>query len=149
LGWITDLTAADPYFVLPILMGVAMYGQQAITPQAMDGMQAKMMKYFMPVMFTVMMLWLPSGLTLYIFVNTVLSMLHQVYMNRTDPDYRAGLRAKGGGSPGSNSVGAQQPAARPRPRAEANGGASEDGDGGEAAEAQDRRSKKRRRKSRK
>jgi YidC/Oxa1 family membrane protein insertase len=85
-GWITDLTAPDPYYVTPILMGLAMYGQQAITPQPMEGTQAKMMKYFMPGVFTVMMLALPSGLTLYIFVNTILTMLHQFYMNKTDPD---------------------------------------------------------------
>ncbi len=84
-GWITDLTAPDPYYVLPILMGAAMYGQQAITPQPMEGAQAKMMKYFMPGMFTVMMLALPSGLTLYIFINTLLTMLHQFYMNKKDP----------------------------------------------------------------
>ena len=85
-GWITDLTAPDPYYVLPIAMGIAMYGQQAITPQPMEGTQAKMMKYFMPGFFTFMMLFLPSGLTLYIFVNTVLTMVHQYYMNKTDPD---------------------------------------------------------------
>jgi YidC/Oxa1 family membrane protein insertase len=85
LGWITDLTAPDQYYVLPIAMGVSMYAQQAITPQPMEGAQAKMMKYFMPGMFTVMMLALPSGLTLYIFVNTVLTMAHQWYMNKTDP----------------------------------------------------------------
>jgi len=85
VGWITDLTAPDPYYVLPIAMGIAMYGQQAITPQPMEGTQAKVMKYFMPGLFTVMMLALPSGLTLYIFVNTVLTMIHQWYMNKTDP----------------------------------------------------------------
>ncbi len=85
-GWISDLTAPDPYYVLPIAMGIAMYGQQAITPQPMEGTQAKMMKYFMPGFFTFMMLFLPSGLTLYIFVNTVLTMAHQYYMNKTDPD---------------------------------------------------------------
>jgi len=85
VGWITDLTAPDPYYVLPIAMGISMYAQQAITPQPMEGTQAKIFKYFMPGMFTFMMLWLPSGLTLYIFVNTVLTMIHQWYMNKTDP----------------------------------------------------------------
>ena len=85
-GWITDLTAPDRFYVLPIAMGIAMYGQQAITPQPMEGTQAKMMKYFMPGFFTFMMLFLPSGLTLYIFINTVLTMAHQYYMNKTDPD---------------------------------------------------------------
>jgi YidC/Oxa1 family membrane protein insertase len=84
-GWITDLTAPDPYYVLPIAMGISMYAQQAITPQPMEGTQAKMMKYFMPGFFTLMMLALPSGLTLYIFVNTVLTMIHQWYMNKTEP----------------------------------------------------------------
>ncbi len=83
-GWLNDLTSPDPYYILPVAMGIAMFGQQAITPQPLEGTQAKMMKYFMPIMFTVMMLQLPSGLTLYIFINTVLTMLHQYYMNKTD-----------------------------------------------------------------
>lgn len=85
IGWITDLTAPDQYYVLPILMGISMFAQQAITPQPMEGTQAKVMKYFMPGMFTFMMLWLPAGLTLYIFVNTLLTMIHQWHMNRSDP----------------------------------------------------------------
>ena len=85
VGWITDLTAPDQYYVLPILMGISMFAQQAITPQPMEGTQAKVMKYFMPGMFTFMMLWLPAGLTLYIFVNTLLTMVHQWHMNRSDP----------------------------------------------------------------
>ena len=84
-GWITDLTAADPYYVLPLLVGGAMFGQQAISPQPMEGAQAKMMKYFMPAMFTVFMMWLPSGLNVYILVNTVLTMIHQWYINKSDP----------------------------------------------------------------
>jgi len=83
-GWLVDLTSPDPYYVLPVAMGIAMFAQQAITPQPLEGTQAKMMKYFMPIMFTVMMLQLPSGLTLYIFINTVLTMAHQYYMNKTD-----------------------------------------------------------------
>jgi YidC/Oxa1 family membrane protein insertase len=83
-GWLNDLTSPDPYYILPVAMGAAMFAQQAITPQPLEGTQAKMMKYFMPIMFTVMMLQLPSGLTLYIFINTVLTMLHQYYMNKTD-----------------------------------------------------------------
>ncbi|PID39692.1 MAG: hypothetical protein CSB49_00780 [Proteobacteria bacterium] len=84
-GWISDLTAPDPYYILPIAMGLSMFAQQAITPQPMEGTQAKIMKYFMPGMFTFMMLWLPAGLTLYIFVNTLLTMVHQWQMNRSDP----------------------------------------------------------------
>ena len=60
--------------------------EETDAPQPIEGTQAKVMKYFMPGMFTVMMLALPSGLTLYIFVNTVLTMIHQWYMNKTDKD---------------------------------------------------------------
>jgi YidC/Oxa1 family membrane protein insertase len=58
-------------------MGGMMFIQQRMTPMGTDNAQMKMMMYFMPVMFTVMMAFLPSGLTLYILVNTVLSILHQ------------------------------------------------------------------------
>lgn len=83
--WITDLTAPDRFFILPVAMGATMFLQQHITPQPMDPAQAKMFKYFMPGMFTVMMLWLPSGLNLYMFINNVLTMGHQYYMNKQDP----------------------------------------------------------------
>jgi YidC/Oxa1 family membrane protein insertase len=76
-GWITDLSNADPYFITPVVMGGMMFIQQRMTPMGTDNAQMKMMMYFMPVMFTVMMAFLPSGLTLYILVNTVLSILHQ------------------------------------------------------------------------
>ena len=81
-GWITDLSEPDPYFVTPIIMGALMFVQQQLTPVTGDGAQAKMLKYFMPVMFTGFMLFLPSGLTLYIAVNTVLSLLHQLIIHR-------------------------------------------------------------------
>ncbi|MDJ0762929.1 MAG: membrane protein insertase YidC [Myxococcota bacterium] len=81
-GWITDLSSPDPYFVTPIVMGAMMFLQNKFTPMAGDAMQAKMMMYFMPVMFTAMMLFLPSGLTLYILVNTVLSIAHQMFIHR-------------------------------------------------------------------
>jgi YidC/Oxa1 family membrane protein insertase len=81
-GWITDLSNPDPYFVTPILMGAMMFLQQKFTPMTGDSAQAKMMLYFMPIMFTAMMLFLPSGLTLYILVNTVLSIGHQLYIHR-------------------------------------------------------------------
>lgn len=78
--WIQDLSAPDPYYVLPILLGASMFGQQKLTPMTMDNAQAKMMMYMMPIMFTVFMLFLPSGLNLYIFVNTLLSMAQQYYL---------------------------------------------------------------------
>ena len=75
--WIKDLSSYDPYFVLPILMGIATFIQQKLTPQTGDPGQAKMMMYVMPVMFTLFMLFLPSGLTFYILVNSILSIIHQ------------------------------------------------------------------------
>jgi YidC/Oxa1 family membrane protein insertase len=81
-GWIRDLSEPDPYFITPVVMGALMFVQQRITPMAGDNMQMKMMMYVMPVMFTAMMLFLPSGLTLYILVNTVLSIAHQWYVRR-------------------------------------------------------------------
>jgi YidC/Oxa1 family membrane protein insertase len=82
-GWITDLSSPDPYFVTPVLMGAMMFLQNRFTPAMGDAMQAKMMMYFMPIMFTGMMLFLPSGLTLYILVNTVLSITQLYIQNRT------------------------------------------------------------------
>lgn len=90
-GWITDLTKPDSVNVfgygipiLPILMGATMFLQQRMTPTTADNPQAKMMMYMMPAMFTFFMLFLPSGLTLYILTNTVLTMIHQWYMNHSD-----------------------------------------------------------------
>ena len=80
--WIQDLSAPDPYYVLPLLLGLSMFGQQRLTPTTVDNAQAKMMMYMMPVMFTVFMLFLPSGLNLYIFVNTLLSMAQQYYLRQ-------------------------------------------------------------------
>jgi YidC/Oxa1 family membrane protein insertase len=83
-GWVRDLTAKDPYYVLPLVLGGVMFAQQKLTPQAGgDPAQQKMMLYFMPILFTAMMLQLPSGLTLYILANTVLSVLQTMYVNRS------------------------------------------------------------------
>lgn len=91
-GWIGDLTKPDVAFhvmgypvpILPLLMGATMFLQQRMTPTTADNQQAKMMMYMMPAMFTFFMLFLPSGLTLYILTNTVLTMVHQWYMNHSD-----------------------------------------------------------------
>lgn len=77
--WWTDLSAPDPYFVLPVALGVLMYVQQKLTPTAMDPAQAKVMLYMMPLMMTGFMLFLPSGLCLYILTNSVLSIGQQKY----------------------------------------------------------------------
>lgn len=81
-GWINDLSAKDPYYILPILLGVGTFLQQKLTPSTMDSTQAKVMLYFMPAFLTFIMISLPSGLTLYIFVSSLLSIFHQIYMNK-------------------------------------------------------------------
>ena len=80
--WVTDLSAQDPYYVLPILLGVLMFVQQKMTPSVGDPAQAKVMLWLMPIMFTWFMLFLPSGLVFYILVNTLLSIGQQYLMNR-------------------------------------------------------------------
>jgi YidC/Oxa1 family membrane protein insertase len=79
--WINDLSSRDPYFVLPLLMGGAMFGQFKLNPPPPDPMQAKLMQ-FMPVVMTGMMAWFPSGLVLYWLTNTVLSIVQQWRINQ-------------------------------------------------------------------
>lgn len=87
-GWIHDLSAMDPYYVFPVLMGISMFVQQRMTPTpGMDPVQVKIM-YLMPVIFTFVMLKLPSGLTIYIFLSTLLGIVQQTLMNR-DPQKKA------------------------------------------------------------
>ncbi|HSN73423.1 MAG TPA: membrane protein insertase YidC, partial [Steroidobacteraceae bacterium] len=81
LGWINDLSSRDPFFILPILMGVAMYGQFKLNPAPPDPMQAKVFA-FMPVVMTVMMAWFPAGLVLYWLTNTLLSIAQQWKINK-------------------------------------------------------------------
>ncbi|MGC4119021.1 MAG: membrane protein insertase YidC [Myxococcales bacterium] len=78
--WITDLTAHDPYYILPLAMGVTMFITQKMQPAMGDPTQAKVMLYFMPIFFTFLMLSLPAGLTLYIFTNNLLSIAQQKYL---------------------------------------------------------------------
>ncbi len=77
-GWIVDLSAKDPYYITPLIMGATMFLQQKMTPTTGDAMQAKMM-LFMPIIFTFMFLNFPAGLVLYWLVNNVLS-IGQQYM---------------------------------------------------------------------
>ncbi|MFN3715643.1 MAG: membrane protein insertase YidC [Thiobacillus sp.] len=81
LGWITDLTAPDPYFILPIIMGITSILQVKLNPQPMDPLQAKIMM-IMPVAFTVMFVFFPAGLVLYWVVNNILSIAQQWAINR-------------------------------------------------------------------
>jgi YidC/Oxa1 family membrane protein insertase len=85
VGHLQDLTAPDPFYILPIALGVLMWIQQKITPSTMDPAQAKMMLYMMPAMITSFMLFLPAGLTLYMFTNSVLSIGQQRFI-----EYRIG-----------------------------------------------------------
>jgi YidC/Oxa1 family membrane protein insertase len=79
--WITDLSAKDPYFILPLLMGASMFIQQQLSPAPPDPVQARVMK-LMPVMMTFFFLWFPSGLVLYWVVSNMLSILQQWVITR-------------------------------------------------------------------
>ena len=82
LGWIQDLTARDPYFILPIINMAVMWATQKLTPApGMDPMQQKMMQ-MMPLVFGVMMAFMPSGLVLYWVVNGGLGLLQQWWMTK-------------------------------------------------------------------
>jgi YidC/Oxa1 family membrane protein insertase len=91
--WITDLSSRDPYFILPIIMGAAMLGQQKLNPTPADPVQAKVMQ-IMPIMFTAFFAFFPSGLVLYWVTNTVLSIAQQWHINKV---VHAEAQAKKGG----------------------------------------------------
>jgi YidC/Oxa1 family membrane protein insertase len=79
--WIHDLSLKDPFYILPVLMGVTMFIQQKITPNTMDPAQARIM-LMMPLIFTFFMVTLPSGLTLYMWIGAVFSVLQQLWFMR-------------------------------------------------------------------
>ena len=80
-GWITDLSAADPYYILPLIMGTSMIIQTRLNPKPPDPMQAKIMQ-IMPIVFSVMFFFFPAGLVLYSVVNNLLSIGQQWYITR-------------------------------------------------------------------
>lgn len=87
--WIHDLSQQDPYYILPLLMGISMFVQQKLNPPPADPTQAKVMM-LMPVIFTVLFANFPAGLMLYWFVNNTLSVLQQWFiMNRLDTNLDA------------------------------------------------------------
>ncbi|GAD81097.1 membrane protein insertase YidC [Vibrio ezurae] len=87
-GWITDLSAQDPYYILPLLMGASMFMIQRMSPTTVtDPLQQKIMT-FMPVMFTFFFLWFPSGLVLYWLVSNVVTLIQQTLIYK-------GLEKKG------------------------------------------------------
>src|SRR5271155_2245707 len=81
LLWVNDLSSRDPFFVLPLLMGAAMFAQFKLNPPPPDPMQAKIMQ-FMPLIMTGMMAWFPCGLVLYWLTNTLLTILQQWRVNQ-------------------------------------------------------------------
>ena len=79
--WIHDLSSMDPYFILPLIMGVSMFIQQKLNPPPADPMQAKIMQW-MPIVFTFFFLFFPAGLVLYWVVNNTLSIIQQYIITR-------------------------------------------------------------------
>ncbi|MDO8293607.1 MAG: membrane protein insertase YidC [Gallionella sp.] len=80
-GWITDLSAEDPYYILPLIMGASMIIQMRLNPKPTDPMQARIMQ-IMPIAFSVIFFFFPAGLVLYSIVNNILSIGQQWYITR-------------------------------------------------------------------
>lgn len=111
LGWVQDLSREDPYFILPILMGVSQLVMQKMSATQAEGIQAKIMM-LMPVVFTLILAWAPAGLVLYWFSNNLLSMGQQaittrILNRREEAAAEAEKKSKRAGKPG-------KPAARLR-----------------------------------
>jgi len=81
LLWVQDLSVQDPFYVLPIIMGITMKIQQSLNPAPIDPVQAKVMRMF-PIVFTVFFLFFPAGLVLYWVVNNTLSIVQQTYITK-------------------------------------------------------------------
>lgn len=94
--WITDLSSRDPYFILPLIMGAAMFLQQKLNPQPADPVQARVMQ-IMPIVFTVFFAFFPAGLVLYWVTNTILSIAQQWRINKVVEE--EGRRRRGSKTP--------------------------------------------------
>jgi len=81
VGWISDLSSADPLYILPVLMGLSMYAQQKLNPAPTDPMQAKIF-LTLPFVFTFLFATFPSGLVLYWVTNNILSIAQQYVINK-------------------------------------------------------------------
>ena len=79
--WIQDLSIQDPFYILPIIMGITMKIQQGLNPPPIDPIQAKVMKMF-PIVFTIFFLFFPAGLVLYWVFNNTLSIIQQTYITK-------------------------------------------------------------------
>jgi YidC/Oxa1 family membrane protein insertase len=82
MGWITDLSTPDPYYVLPVLMGASMFIQTKLNPQPTDPIQAKVM-LILPIVFSIMFFFFPAGLVLYWTMQNILGIAQQWYINKT------------------------------------------------------------------
>jgi YidC/Oxa1 family membrane protein insertase len=91
--YIRDLTAPDPYYIIPIVLTALMFLQARITPATVDSQQQKVMQWVMPIMMGVFSLLFPAGLAVYMLTNTLLGMAHQLYMNRKDENAPATVAA--------------------------------------------------------
>jgi YidC/Oxa1 family membrane protein insertase len=107
--WLPDLTQPDPYYILPIAMGGLMFLQTRMTPTTGDAAQLKMMQWMMPGIFVVMMLFLPSGLGVYIFANIVLSLIQSFVQLR--------MKSKDAPKDGAEATGADASKAGSKPGA--------------------------------
>jgi YidC/Oxa1 family membrane protein insertase len=85
IGWITDLSVQDPYYVTPVLMGITMFLQQKMTPSVGDPMQQKIMM-FLPIVFTFLFISFPAGLVIYWTVNNILTISQQYYIYKVLKD---------------------------------------------------------------
>ncbi len=85
IGWITDLSEADPYYVTPVLMGMSMFLQQKMTPTVGDPMQQKIMM-LLPIFFTFLFVTFPAGLVIYWTVNNLLTITQQYYIYKMAKD---------------------------------------------------------------
>jgi YidC/Oxa1 family membrane protein insertase len=92
--WIRDLSIRDPYYVLPVLMGITMFLQQRLNPPPPDPVQAKVLKA-LPFVFTAFFAFFPAGLVLYWLVNSALSILQQWYITRRFEKAAEAAKAKG------------------------------------------------------
>jgi YidC/Oxa1 family membrane protein insertase len=85
MGWITDLSVADPYYVTPVLMGVTMFLQQKMTPSVGDPVQQKIM-LMLPIVFTFLFVTFPAGLVIYWTINNLLTIAQQYYIYKVAKD---------------------------------------------------------------
>lgn len=110
--WFADLSVADKYYILPLLLGFFMIVQQRIVPQqGMDPMQQKMMMYMLPIVFTVMMLFLPAALGVYMLTNSLLGIGQQLAVEKIAPrDKEIVVTQKGGPGPKGDNKRSKPPA---------------------------------------